>query len=118
MSQPEKPEEALPLTPPVFHILLTLAGGERHGYAIKQEVEHFTSGVLRLGPGTLYWSIKRMLENGLIEESNERPDPEFDDQRRRYYRLTTWGLRVCEAEAKRLERVVRIARQRGVLART
>ena len=115
MAKADLPQDAIPLTPAVFHILLTLTRGERHGYAIKQEVERFTDGALRLGPGTLYWSIKRMVEDGLIEESDERPDPEFDDERRRYYRLTDWGLRVSRAEASRLAQVVSVARDRGLL---
>ena len=88
MAKTDRPEQALPLTPAVFHILLALTRADRHGYAIKQEVERFTDGALRLGPGTLYWSIKRMVEDGLIEESDERPDPELDDERRRYDRST------------------------------
>ncbi len=115
MAKSDRPEDALPLTPAVFHILLSLTRAERHGYAIKQEVERFTDGALRLGPGTLYWSIKRMLEDGLIEESDERPDPELDDERRRYYRLTDWGVRVSQAEARRLAQVVSVARDRGLL---
>ena len=115
MAKADGPEDAIPLTPAVFHILLALIGGERHGYAIKKEVERFTEGALRLGPGTLYWSIKRMVEDGLIEESDERPDPELDDERRRYYRLTDWGVRVSQAEARRLAQVVSVARDRGLL---
>ncbi len=88
------PESLLPLTPAVFHIMLALADGERHGYGIMQEVAALTDGALRLGPGTLYGSIKRMLADGLIEETDERPDPELDDERRRYYRLTDFGQRV------------------------
>ena len=115
MAKTEVPEQTLPLTPAVFHILLVLTRADRHGYAIKQEVERFTDGALRLGPGTLYWSIKRMVEDGLIEESDERPDPELDDERRRYYGLTDWGVRVSQAEARRLARVVSVARDRGLL---
>src|ERR671932_1479007 len=87
------PRSLLPLTPAVLHILLALADGERHGYGIMREVEGRTGGETRLGPGTLYGSIKRMLADGLIEESDERPDPEMDDQRRRYYRITDFGRR-------------------------
>src|ERR1035441_8757845 len=85
------PEDVLPLTPAVFHILLALAENERHGYSIMQEIAAQTGGQLRIGPTTLYRSIKRMLEDGLIVEVDERPDPELDDERRRYYRLTTFG---------------------------
>lgn len=111
------PEELLPLTPAVFHILLALADAERHGYAIIKEVEANTEGRVRLGPGTLYGSIKRMLGEGLIEESDERPDPGLDDERRRYYRLTDFGRRVAEAEAGRLQQMVAAARGKRLLSR-
>jgi len=104
-----------PLTPAVFHILLALAGGEKHGYGIIQEVSAQTGGALRMGPGTLYGSIRRMLDSGLIEESDARPDPALDDERRRYYRLTAPGRRAAEAEAARLEQLVRAARGRRLL---
>ena len=91
MAEVQEPREMLPLTPAVLNILLALADEERHGYGIMQEVEARTGGETRLGPGTLYGSIKRMLADGLIEESDERPDPEMDDQRRRYYRITGFG---------------------------
>ena len=110
------PESMLPLTPAVFHILLALADGERHGYGIMQEVAARTDGTMRMGPGTLYGSIKRMLADGLIEASDERPDPELDDERRRYYRLTSFGQRVAQAEARRLEQVVRIAQTKRILS--
>ena len=113
-----EPERLLPLTPAIFHILLALAGGERHGYGIMQEVEARTNGQLKLGPGTLYGSIKRLLADGLIEESDERPDPALDDQRRRYYRLTEWGRRVAAAEAERLDRLVTEARAKRLLPNT
>ena len=105
-----RPRDLLPLTPAVLHILLALADEERHGYGIMREVEERTGGETRLGPGTLYGSIKRMLADGLIEESDERPDPEMDDQRRRYYRMTDFGRRVTVAEAERLQGLVRTAR--------
>jgi DNA-binding PadR family transcriptional regulator len=108
------PQALLPLTPAVFHILLALADGERHGYGIMQE-EVARSGGVRLGPGTLYGSIKRMIEAGLIQESDERPDPELDDERRRYYRLTDFGQRVAAAEAERLAALVRAARAKRLL---
>jgi DNA-binding PadR family transcriptional regulator len=104
-----------PLTPAMFHILLALAGGERHGYAIMREVEDLTGGARRLGPGSLYGSIKRMLAEGLIEERGERPDLATDDERRRYYRLTDRGRRAAGAEARRLEALVRAARSRRLL---
>jgi len=107
--------ELLPLTPAVLNILLALAGEERHGYGIMREVEGRTGGQTRLGPGTLYGSIKRMLADGLIEESAERPDPAMDDQRRRYYRITDLGRRVAGAEAERLAGLVETARARKLL---
>jgi DNA-binding PadR family transcriptional regulator len=111
------PELFLPLTPAMFHILLALADRERHGYHIMQEVDERTEGKVRLGPGTLYGSIKRMLADGMIEETDERPDPDLDDERRRYYRLTDFGLRVARAEAKRLECLVKTARSKKLLSR-
>jgi DNA-binding PadR family transcriptional regulator len=112
-----KPEEWLPLTPAMFHILLALADKERHGYDIMREVDERSEGKVRLGPGTLYGSVKRMLNDGLIEELDERPDLELDDERRRYYRLTNLGRRVAVAEAERLERLVKSARSKKLLAR-
>lgn len=111
------PEELLPLSPAFFHVLLALADAERHGYGIIKEVEARTDGRVRLGPGTLYGSIKRMLEEGLIEESDERPDSALDDERRRYYRLTGFGRRVASAEAERLEGLVASARDKRLLSR-
>jgi DNA-binding PadR family transcriptional regulator len=111
------PEELLPLSPAVFHVLLALADAERHGYGIIKEVEARTEGRVRLGPGTLYGSVKRMLEEGLIEESDERPDSELDDERRRYYRLTGFGRRVASAEAERLNGLVEAARAKRLLSR-
>ena len=111
------PEELLPLSPAVFHVLLALADAERHGYGIIKEVEARTEGRVRLGAGTLYGSIKRMLEQGLVEESGERPDAALDDERRRYYRLTNFGRRVAVAEAERLSGIVRSARAKQLLAR-
>lgn len=104
-----------PLTPAMFHILLALAGGERHGYGIMREVERASDGTFPLGPGTLYRSIKQMLALGLIEESDERPDPELDDERRRYYRITSGGRRAASVEAQRLARLVSEARARRLL---
>jgi DNA-binding PadR family transcriptional regulator len=109
------PEDMLPLTPAVFHIMLALADGEKHGYAIMQEVDALSGGTVNMGPGTLYGSIKRMLKANLIEETDERPDPKIDDQRRRYYQLTAFGERVIEAEAKRLSALVAAARRKQLL---
>ena len=105
-----KPHELLPLTPPVFHILLALADEERHGYGIMQDVARQTDDALQLGPGTLYGCLKRMLAAGLVAESDERPDPALDDERRRYYRMTALGQRAVRAEAQRLASAVMAAR--------
>jgi DNA-binding PadR family transcriptional regulator len=111
-----KPEALLPLTPAVFHILLALADGERHGYGIMQDIAQRTNGTMRMGPGTLYGSIKRMLADGLIEAVGERPDPALDDERRRYYRLTDFGQRVAQFEALRLQQLVRLAHAKKLLS--
>jgi DNA-binding PadR family transcriptional regulator len=103
-------QKFLPLKPHWFHIMLSLAGGEQHGYGIMQEVLNRTTGKVRLWPATLYGSIKRLIEADLIEESDERPAPEFDDARRRYYRLTAFGKRVLDAECERLQELVRTIR--------
>ncbi len=105
----------MPLTPAVFHLMLALAEGERHGYAMMQEVERLTGGLVRLGPGTLYRSLQRMQVGGLIEECAERGEPEEDDERRRYYRLTPFGWQVAREEAHRLAVVVAVARARRLL---
>lgn len=109
------PQAMLPLTPAVFHILLALADGERHGYNIMQEIAAQTGGKMRIGPTTLYRSIKQMLLEGLIVEANERPDPALDDERRRYYRLTGFGQKVALAETQRLEQALRVARSKSLL---
>ncbi len=98
-------EALLPLSPGAYHILLALATGERHGYALMQEVKRLSDGIVRLGPGTLYRTLKGLLDAGLIAESGERPDPAHDDERRRYYRLTDFGQRVAQAETRRLRRL-------------
>jgi DNA-binding PadR family transcriptional regulator len=110
-----QPHEMLPLTATVFHILLALADGERHGYSIMQEVSRMTDGAVQMGPGTLYGTIKRMLEARLIEEADERPDPEMDDERRRYFRLTNFGQRVMQAEVERLAALLHIARSKRLM---
>ncbi len=115
MGESREPWDLLPLTPAALHILLSLADEERHGYGIMREVEERTGSKMRLGPGTLYGSVKRMLGDGLIEESEERPDPELAAQRRRYYRLTDFGRRVAGAEAGRLEDLVSIAYEKKLL---
>jgi DNA-binding PadR family transcriptional regulator len=96
----------LPLKTQWFHIMLSLAGEERHGYGIMQEVLEHSAGKVRLWPATLYGSLKRLIEAELIEESDERPAPELDDARRRYYRLTPFGRRVLDAECDRLQELV------------
>lgn len=106
----------LPLQAATFHILLALADQERHGYAILLDIAERTGQAVRLGTGTLYTAVKRMLDEGLIEESAARPAPDLDDQRRRYYRLTPVGRQVLQAEARRLESLVGMARRRRVLA--
>ena len=108
-----EPDSLLPLPPAVFHILMALADEDRHGYGIIQEVQSRTNGEVRLSPGTLYRSIQRMLEDDVIVEINERPAPELDDERRRYYRITAFGRAVARAEANRLHDLVRLARASG-----
>ena len=116
MSEPTmRPDDLLPLTPAVFHILLALADGEKHGYSIMQEVTRITNGSMQMGPGTLYGTIKRMLESRLIEETDERPDPNMDDERRRYYRLTSFGERVAQAEAGRLTMLLHVAQSKRLM---
>jgi DNA-binding PadR family transcriptional regulator len=109
------PTALLPLTPAVLYILLALADGEKHGYGIMQEVETLTAGQVKMGPGTLYGSIKRMLAAQLIEETDERPDPTLDDSRRRYYRMAPFGEQVLRAETQRLNTLVALARTKHLL---
>lgn len=106
-------EDLLPLSAATFHILMALAEGDRHGYGIIQDVAASTDGSLKLSTGTLYRSIQRMLEQGLIVETRERPAPDQDDERRRYYRITPFGTAVARAEARRLTQLVRLARASG-----
>src|ERR1044072_450247 len=110
-----EPEKPLPLTSSVFHILLALSDGDLHGYGIMQEVSEHTGGQIRLGPGTLYGAIKRLLGNGLIVEVDERPDPGLDDERRRYYRLTDFGERGVRAEVQRISKMVAVAQQKRLI---
>lgn len=104
----------LPLQPATFHILVALADGDRHGYAIMQEVSERTGGRLTLSAGTLYRSIQRMLEQGLLSEVRQRPPAQNDDERRRYYRITPLGTAVARAEARRLAEMLKLARARGL----
>lgn len=106
------PEAFLPLRSNWFHILVSLVGGEQHGYAIVQDVLDRSGGKVRLWPATLYGSLKRLIQEGLIVESSERPAPEFDDARRRYYKLTPLGRRVLDLESQRLKDLVRILHAR------
>jgi DNA-binding PadR family transcriptional regulator len=112
------PDDLLPLPPATFHILVSLAGEDRHGYAIIQDVAARTAGAVKLSAGTLYRSIQRMLEQGLIEERHNRPAPEEDDERRRYYRITPLGEAVARAETQRLASLVKLARASGLAPRT
>ena len=107
----------LPLPVAHLHILMALGTGDKHGYAIMQEVEILTEGAVTMGPGTLYGAIKKMLNSGLVEESDERPDPELDDERRRYYRISGLGERVLNAEIGRMEHLARTARARQTIVR-
>jgi DNA-binding PadR family transcriptional regulator len=107
------PDSFLPLKPHWFHVLLSLAASDQHGYGIMQEVLDRTGGKVRLWPATLYGTLKRLIDAGLIEESGARPAPELDDARRRYYRLTRLGRRVLAAETARLEDLVRIIHAKG-----
>ena len=117
MTKHPAPESLLPLQPATFHILMALSDEERHGYAIIKEIADRTGGLVRLSPGTLYRSLQRMLEQGLIDESGDRPAPDEDDERRRYYRITPFGAAVARAEAARLAALVRMARASGFVPR-
>ena len=108
------PAQFLPLTPAVFHIMLVLADEDRHGYDIMRAIANATDGKIQMGPGTLYGTIKRMLQGGLIVETDERPDPALDDSRRRYYRLTNLGQQVLAAEVERLTSLVQIAQRKNL----
>jgi DNA-binding PadR family transcriptional regulator len=117
MKKPLSTESFLPLKPHCFHVLLSLADQEQHGYGIMQEVLERTGGRVRLWPATLYGTLKRLIDEDLIEESDERPAPELDDSRRRYYRLTRLGRRVLAAESERLEDLVRVIRAKRVIGK-
>ncbi len=112
------PRSFLPLTPLAFQVLLALADSERHGYGIIREVDERTDGLIRLRTGTLYTLLQRLLDEDLIETSSARPDPEDDDERRKYYRLTTLGKDVLAAEARRLESLISEARRKQIISRT
>ena len=112
------PDSLLPLRPSVFHILLALSEGDLHGYGIMQEVAEHTAGQIKLGPGTLYGAIKRLLADRLIVEADERPDPELDDERRRYYRLTDFGQKVLRAEVRRISKMVSVAQRKRLIPKT
>src|SRR3989454_12243487 len=114
----KKPESFLPLKPHWFHVLLSLSGEDQHGYGIMQEVLDRTAGKVRLWPATLYGTLKRLMDAELIKESGERPAPELDDARRRYYCLTQLGRRVLAAESERLEGLVRVIHGQGGLGMT
>ena len=109
MSNPD-PTPHIPLAPAALHIVLALNRGERHGYALMSDVEELSDGVIRLGPGTLYGTLKRLTNDGLIEQTDERPDPSLDDSRRKYYRLTGLGEAVCASEIQRLANLVERSR--------
>lgn len=110
-----KPTDLLPLTPGMFQVLIALADGEKHGYAIIKEVARRTDGTLRLSAGTLYTLIRRFVQEGIIAESDERPDPSLDDERRRYYRITEFGRDVARAEAVRMESALTMARAKNLI---
>lgn len=115
-SENPDPVTLLPLPAATFHILMAVADDDRHGYGIIQDVAARTGGELKLSAGTLYRSIQRMLEQGLLVETRERPDPELDDERRRYYRITAYGKAVARAEVRRLRQLLELARDSGFAA--
>jgi len=118
MAEKDSLDALLPLQPTSFHILLSLADEDRHGYAIILDIARRTNGEIKLSAGTLYRSIQRMQEQGLIVETKTRPAPEADDERRRYYRITPLGKAVAQAEVRRLQSLVKMARACGVVPRT
>ena len=112
------PDSLLPLTPGMFQVLIALADGEKHGYAILKEVARRTGGEVTLSAATLYTIVRRFVQEGVIAESAERPDPSLDDERRRYYRLTLFGRDVAKAEAARMETALGMARAKKLIPRT
>lgn len=112
------PETLLPLTPAMFQVLIALADGEKHGYAIIKEVARRTAGEVSLSAGTLYAIVRRFEQEGVVEESASRPDPALDDERRRYFRLTAFGREVAQAEARRMETALRMAQAKNLIPRT
>lgn len=116
-TQTRSVETLLPLTPAMFHVMLALADGDKHGYAIMKEVARLTDGAVSLSAGTLYGILRRLEAEGMVIEKDDRPAPELDDERRRYYHLTDFGRRVARAEAERLEDMVSLARSRKLMAR-
>lgn len=110
-------EPMLPMTPAMFHVLVALADGDKHGYAIMKEVTRLTDGAVSLSAGTLYGILRRLESEGLVVEKEERPAPELDDERRRYYHLTEFGRRVARAEAERLEDMVELARSKKLMVK-
>ncbi len=109
--QESDPTPFIPLSPAALHIVLSLNRGERHGYAIMRDVEELSDGVMKLGPGTMYGTIKKLVSQGLIEQTDARPDPALDDQRRKYYRLTALGQAVCDSEIQRLANLLEHTRR-------
>jgi DNA-binding PadR family transcriptional regulator len=112
-----RPADCLPLTPALFHVLLALADGEKHGYAVLKEVARRTDGRVTFSPGTLYAILRRFVADGIVVESEERPDPSLDDERRRYYALTDFGRAVAHAEARRMETALGMARAKSLIPR-
>jgi len=117
MTKRRNPDDCLPLTPAMFEVLIALADGEKHGYAVLKEVSRRTDGRVTLSPGTLYAIIRRFVNDGIVAESDERPDAALDDERRRYYRMTDFGRDVAHAEAKRMETALGMARAKSLIPR-
>jgi DNA-binding PadR family transcriptional regulator len=111
------PQPFLPLSPAMFHVLVALADGDKHGYAILKDVKRRTEGSVRLSAGTLYAVLKRLLDDALVLETDERPDPALDDERRRYYQLTPFGRQVAVAEIERMERAIALARAKQLIVK-
>ena len=118
MKDTRNPNTHLPLTPALFHVLLALADGDKHGYAVMKEVSRLTDGAVTLSAGTLYGILRRLVSDGMVVEKSERPAPELDDERRRYYHLTEFGREVAQAEAERLEDVLTLARAKRLIVKS